>query len=431
MFENFKKISQKFEFKNIISNIKSDGLLKNSIYLMASTAVMSFFGFFFWILASKLYTTEFVGISTTIISITSLITGFSLLGLGSSIVKYLPKVESKSDLLNSSLITVFSLSFVLSIFYLAFVHFFIPSLSVLTSSIWLILAFSFFTSFYTINILFDDIFVAYRKADYVFIKNTVFSVIKILALFIAISFGSLGVYVSFGISGLISIFVAFILLFLKLGYIPKFILDTELLRSLAKFSFGNYLSLFINGIPSRLLPIIITSVIGAHESAYFYISLMIANLLYVIPMGVSQSLFAEGSYSENDLKKILLKSLKFIFLLVIPAILLFFIFGNLILSAFGVEYVLGASTLLKIFAVSALFISISNIGEVILKIQHKLKNLIFINSVYSIITIILSYIFSNIGITGIGYAFLIGNIVMAILHIYNSRKILFEMISNI
>jgi O-antigen/teichoic acid export membrane protein len=357
-----------------------------------------------------------------------LITGFSLLGLGSSIVKYLPKVESKSDLLNSSLITVFSLSFILSILYVAFVYLFVPTLSILSSSIWVMLAFSLFTSFYTINILFDDIFVAYRRADFVFIKNTVFSVFKILVLFVAVSFGSLGVYISFGVSGLISILVSFALLFFKLGYISKFVLDIQLLKSLSKFSFGNYLSLFINGLPARLLPIIITPLLGAHESAYFYISLMIANLLYVIPMGVSQSLFAEGSYSESDLKKLILKALKFIFILVIPTIILIFIFGKLILSAFGTDYAINASNLLNIFAISAIFISISNIGDVLLKLQHRLNNLIFINITYSTVTIIATYLFSGIGLIGVGYAFLIGNIVMAILHLFTSRGIVKEIV---
>jgi len=46
---------------------------------------------------------------------------------------------------------------------------------------------------------------------------------------------------------------------------------------------------------------------GAKFSAYFYLDMMIANLLYIIPMATSQSLFAEDSYSEADLKVHLIK----------------------------------------------------------------------------------------------------------------------------
>ena len=65
---------------------------------------------------------------------------------------------------------------------------------------------------------------------------------------------------------------------------------------------------------------------------------MIANLLYVIPMVNSQSLFAEGSYSETELKVYLKKAIKIISIIIIPAILVTFLFGNYILLAFGKEY---------------------------------------------------------------------------------------------
>jgi hypothetical protein len=51
---------------------------------------------------------------------------------------------------------------------------------------------------------------------------------------------------------------------------------------------------------------------GAKFSAYFYLDMMIANLLYIIPMAISQSLFAESSYSETELKVYLKKAIKII-----------------------------------------------------------------------------------------------------------------------
>jgi hypothetical protein len=40
---------------------------------------------------------------------------------------------------------------------------------------------------------------------------------------------------------------------------------------------------------------------GAEFSAYFYMDMMIVSLFYIIPTATSQSLFAEGSYSETKL----------------------------------------------------------------------------------------------------------------------------------
>jgi hypothetical protein len=56
------------------------------------------------------------------------------------------------------------------------------------------------------------------------------------------------------------------------------------------------------GLPAMVLPILITNLIGVKFSAYFYMAMMIANLLYIIPTATSQSLFAEGSHIETELK---------------------------------------------------------------------------------------------------------------------------------
>jgi O-antigen/teichoic acid export membrane protein len=66
--------------------------------------------------------------------------------------------------------------------------------------------------------------------------------------------------------------------------------------------------------------------------------MMIANLLYIILMATSQSLFAEGSYSGKELKVQLKKVIKIISLILIPTILVTFLFGNYILLTFGKEY---------------------------------------------------------------------------------------------
>jgi O-antigen/teichoic acid export membrane protein len=80
------------KFYNYLAN---DSLYRNSIYLMLSTGVMAVFGFFFWIINARLYSAEQVGIGTTLISIITLISSFSLLGLKNSLIKYLPTSDKK------------------------------------------------------------------------------------------------------------------------------------------------------------------------------------------------------------------------------------------------------------------------------------------------------------------------------------------------
>lgn len=86
-------------------------------------------------------------------------------------------------------------------------------------------------------------------------------------------------------------------------------------------------------------------------------------------MATSQSLFAQGSYSETELKIQLKKATKIISLILIPAILVTFLFGNYILLAFGKEYSDEGFILLKLLLISGIFYSINAIGNVILNIK--------------------------------------------------------------
>jgi len=87
---SFKKTTSKFY--NYLAN---DSLHRNSIYLMLGTGVMAVFVFFFWVINARLYSAEQVGIGTTLISIMTLISSFSILGLENGLIRYLPKSERK------------------------------------------------------------------------------------------------------------------------------------------------------------------------------------------------------------------------------------------------------------------------------------------------------------------------------------------------
>ena len=96
---------------------------------------------------------------------------------------------------------------------------------------------------------------------------------------------------------------------------------------------------------------------------------MIANLLYIITTATSQSLFTEGSYSERELKAHLKKAIKIISIIIIPAIIVTFLFGKYILLAFRKEYSNEGFILLKLLSISGIFISINCLGDSIFYIN--------------------------------------------------------------
>jgi len=414
-----KKITSKFY--NYLANYS---LYRNSIYLMLSTGVMAVFGFFFWIINARLYSAEQVGIGTTLISVMALISSFSILGLGNGLIRYLPTSERKNKKINTSFTLVGLTSIFISIFFLAFLKTFSPRLLFVRENIIFSLLFILFIVFSSLNIISENVFIAYRSSKFVLIKNTISSIVKLILPIFLVALGAYGMFMSMGIAMVVSFLVSLIFLILRFDYLPKPIIDRSVVKRMTKFSLGNYIAGFLGGLPAMVLPILITNSIGAKFSAYFYIDMMIASLLYVIPMAASQSLFAEGSYSERELKIQLKKTIKIISLLLIPSILVTFLFGKYILLVFGKEYSSEGVIFLQILAISGIFLSVNYIGNSIFYIKHKIKLIILVNLLGASITLSLSIMLIHQNLLGVGVGWVMGQGTISVIYLLFIKKLL-------
>jgi O-antigen/teichoic acid export membrane protein len=385
-----------------------DSLYRNAIYLMLSIGVMAVLGFLFWIINARLYSAEQVGIGTTLISVMTLISSFSILGLDNGIIRYLPASERKNAKINTSFTSVALMSILTSAIYLIFLKTFSPKLLFVRENIIFSLLFVVFIVFTSLNTISENVFIAYRSSKYVLIKNIIFSIIKLILPFALIVLGTYGIFMSVGIAVTIAFAISLIFLIRKYSYSFRPTINKDIVKTMIKFSLGNYTSGFIGGLPAMVLPILITNIIGAKYSAYFYMDMMIASLLFVIPMATSQSLFAEGSYSESELKIHLKKAIKIITIIIIPAIIIVVFLGKYILLAFGKSYSNEGIQFLRLLSLSSIFVSFNYVFETILRIKHRIKELIYINFIKAISILGLSYLLLAKGLYGIGFAWIIG-----------------------
>jgi O-antigen/teichoic acid export membrane protein len=395
---------------------------------MLNTGVMAVLGFFFWIINTRLYSTEQVGIGTTLISVMTLISSFSILGLDNGLIRYLPTSERKNEKINTSFILVTLMSILISVIYLIFLKTFSPKLLFVRENIIFSLLFILFIVFYSLNIISENVFIAYRSSKYVLIKNIFFSIAKLILPFILITLGSYGIFMSVGIALAIAFGLSLFFLILKYNYLFKPKINNDILKGMTKFSLGNYIAGFLGGSPGMILPILIINTIGAKYAAYFYMDMMVASLLYIIPIATSQALFAEGSYNESELKIHLKKAIKIISIIIIPAIIVTVFFGKYILLAFGKDYSNEGLIFLRLLALSGIFVSFNTIFGTILRVKHKIMVLIYINLINAILILGLSYLFLIKGLLGIGFAWITGQGLVSLIYfgvITNKRFIQF------
>jgi O-antigen/teichoic acid export membrane protein len=191
-----------------------------------------------------------------------------------------------------------------------------------------------------------------------------------------------------------------------------------------RYSLGSYGADVLATTPGLVLPLLVVNILGAEANAYFYISWMIASLITAIPLAISTSLFVEGSHDESTFIPNAKKSIALSFLLILPIVLIVFLFGHNILSLFGSDYGENGTLLLWYLASSSIpsaFIMVYMIQRRVLK---DIKSLTIISLSLLIIQVGLSYILMGyMGIQGIGLAVLVAHILIALPIVYKWFKL--------
>ena len=390
-------IATQMNTKNL-DRFAKDPLYRNSFFMLINKGLVVITGFVFWVLAAKYYSVNDIGIATALISGSSLIVCFSTFGLEVSLVRFL-KSYDKSKVFYTCLFVILGASFAISLLYIVFVQYISPDLSFIKQLLYGT-AFILFTVISAVAVITSNTFYALRDAKYSFIQN-VLQVIRIPALIPLVFLGSLGIIGANFVGYILAYFFIFIFLTRFIPFKPR--LDGEFLKKSFKFSFGNYIGNIMYNAAFLALPIIVLNLEGDAAAGVFYIAFTLGNFLLQIPLALSVSFFVEGVYGEN-IKKNLLKSATSMVLLLVPGIVLFWLFGSYMLGFFGDIYVNGVD-LLRLVALSSLVYAVYSLFQPILNIRMRVMTLAMLNMLILVLLVGLTYLFLPIfGITGVGYA---------------------------
>ncbi len=411
-------ILNQINFKGVYNHIVTDSLYKNAIFNMASTLVLGGLGFFFWIIIARLYRTENVGIATTLISIITLLSSFTIMGLHSSLIRYLPRSANKNELINSSFAIVTIATLLASVIFLLGLQIFSPQLLFLRSNIFYTLSFTIFMIFYSWNMLVESIFMAFRSASNILIKNIIISILKLLLPFALITLGAYGIFSSTASAFALGVLASLIVLIIKFKIKFSILIDIKLIKNQSKYSIANYIVSFMLAMPSLVLPVIILNVLSAKYAAYYYVASMIQSILLVIPTAAEQALLTEGSHNEAELKKHIKKAIATILVILIPATAITVLFGNILLQFFGKDYASEAFQFLQLYSASTIFTALLLVANAILNIKHKIKTLIISNVMAAAFTLCLSYVFISGKLVGIGWGWILGQAIAGLVSLY-------------
>lgn len=390
---------------------RHDPLYSNAFYLMLSSGTTAPLSLAFWILATRLYSPEAVGLASALVAASTFLAGLALLGMDFGIVRFMSLSGAAAGAMVNSCLTLSGLAAVLGVLvFVSTLDLWSPALLFLRQDPWVLAAFIVFTVGFALFNLSLNAFVGRRRSGFVLAGGLALNLSRVILLAVlAVALPAFGIFGAWGLSVLVAL-LACIFLFLprvQPGYRPAFALRWETMKGIAGFSLANYLGSLLWIAPATILPLMTVNLLGAEATAYFWMAWTVASLLFTIPLGVAQSLFAEGSHDEAGLSHHAGRALRFGLLLLVPAVILVLAFSSQILLMFGGLYSQNATPLLRILAISALPVGINSIYFGVARVEKRLKAVVGLSAFVAVATLGLAYLLlPSLGINGVGVAWL-------------------------
>jgi len=384
-------------------------LYRNSLAIMLNAAFSSFFGLLFWIVAARTMPSTTIGLATAAISAATFVFTLSRLGLDTGLTRFLPRSTDRNALYSTVLYITLLLALAFTAVFLLVVGLVSPQLAFMREGAFLFV-FLVYAAIYAIFSTQNNALVSLRRGDLFLIQNLVLG-IRVPLLFAVVGLGVLGIFTSWDIALLATLAFGVYVLH-RYGLSFQFTANTSSLREIFSFSLGNYVAGIFVIFPISVMPVLIINTVGAQGSAYFFIAYSVASLLNIIPTAVSTSLFVEGSH-DMPMRENVVKSLKFVLLLLVPILLFVLVFGNKLLLLFSREYSDQAFGLLRLLAISSIFTVVPNIYITIKRIQKDVLMITYVSFAISMLIIVLGYIaLITTGLLGLGYVWIVANAIV-------------------
>ena len=210
--------------RHALSGFYRESLIKNASLLLVSSAVMSGLGFIFWVIAARIFSKDDVGVASVLLAAASFITTVGLLGLDSGLMRFLNSSPQPKQQLESTVALVSVATLTAGIGYILLTPVLSAKLAFLRHNYLDAAVLLVFLLALVTNALIQATFIAKRRAVFVLVGNSIFSVLKVAVLPALTVFGAMGIISAGWIAILVSIAVCAWILHsqFSMSMVPRF-----------------------------------------------------------------------------------------------------------------------------------------------------------------------------------------------------------------
>jgi O-antigen/teichoic acid export membrane protein len=390
--------------------VRIDPMLRNALFLVMNSGVSAGLGFAFWIITARLFSTESVGLASSLTSASNLIMFLGLVGMNTTFVRYLPMAKNQDRLITAGVSLVTVGSGALALVCVVLLPLISRPLSFVTHSLPLAVSFVLLTAGAGVNLLADSVFIAAGKSQYnILIDGVIGGGTKIILLFVLAGAGAYGVFGASSGGFVVSAVASLFLMIKVLHWRPEFKNFSQVLKPVLSFSGTSYAGSVLALLPILVVPLIILDRIGASGEAYYYVCYQLATLLYQAVFSVEQSFLSEGAGADVISRAVLMRSIRILAALCIPAFILVVLFGHQLLAAFGPKYANHTGSMLIMLAVAVFPIAASNWCMTVLRlVTNKLGPIVWASAVSDVVIIGLAWVWAPHGLEAVAMAWPLG-----------------------
>jgi O-antigen/teichoic acid export membrane protein len=358
---------------------RSLSMLTSSLALIVGKVATMGLGFLFWLVAARTFEQSEVGLAAGAVSAVMLCTQLALVGIGSSLIVHYPRHKRDPDVLLDTAFSVVTAASVVAaaIFFVTAASAFHELRVVATDPIFA-LAFAGMSVLGTIGILLDQVSTVLRRGDQMFVRALLFGLANI-ALLVPVAVwsgadGALWIFATWVAAAAAAVVLGGVQLWrtpLRYRYRPR--LRWHVAWPLLRVGVPNHWLTLTERAPGLILPIIVTELVSPAANAAWYSAWMMAWVLYIIPIQVGMTLFAEAANKTASLTKLIRHGLRSSLVLGVSGAAVVALIAPQLLSILGHRYAEAGSTPLRILVLAVVPLTFVQAYFVVCRSTGRLK----------------------------------------------------------
>ena len=390
-------------------------LRRNTLFISSTTITNALFGYGFWVIAARSLDGTSLGLATSAAALFTFLAQVLDLGLSTTVIQRLPRVGSISERHQLLVITV-ACTTIAAMIVAALALFVAPrAVPLLFSTLGIAGLLSALACAYLVACgrLLDAAASADRNASKMWMRNVIFAATKLLLLIVLLSMfhghGPMLVVISTAIGALIANLCMFRFLDVCRDESKREMrsLAPADMASLFKDSFAHYVGNLGGEMPMFLLPLLVLALGGAQAAGTYYVTAMVAMVLYLGSSAISSSMLAEAIHNPGHLGDICSRAFRIVLPLTATAVLGCIVLGKTVLGLFGPRIADDGYVLLVLMAGSAIPDAVTNIWLARWRAMHHSVRAAVLNATMGLSALLLAALwYPRLGLAAVGWAWL-------------------------